>query len=217
MWHGNIAFARTVPGHPKISEVLLYSLSDPTHHLVTLHHGAVPSPCPKKTCGDRAIFGEVQALDLDARAVAFVWRIEGPGVIGDAAWEDRVDDLSTGTGDLAGSAILTESCAGGGADEESWPSPPVITGSTIFFSDLQRGECYERFGYSLLEYDQGALLRGESTLPTMAIAREANITYALVAPGPTTGEQDPNCPCTLQRITPPTLKPITHKPEPPTL
>jgi hypothetical protein len=139
MWHGNIAFARTEPTHPKISEVVLYSSNGNKHELITLHHGAVPSPCPKKTCGDRTILGEVQALDFDAQAVAFVWQIEGPGVVGDAAWEDRVDDLSTDTGNLAGSAILTESCAGGGADEESWPSPPVLAGTTAFFSELRRG------------------------------------------------------------------------------
>jgi hypothetical protein len=217
MSHGNVAFARTEPTHPNISEVMLYSPNDHQHELVTLRHGAVPSPCPKPACSHIPIFGEVEALDLDAQAVAFLWQFEGPGVPGHGAWEYRADNLSSGAGSFAGAAALGESCVGGGAVEEAWPSPPVLTGSTALLVNLQRGECYKRYSSGFTRYQRGTRSLGESSLPIMTIAREANITYALVAPGPTTGEQDPNCPCTLQRITPPTLKPITHKPEPPTL
>jgi len=47
--------------------------------------------------------GEVQALSIDAHIVAFVWRPEGPGVNLDGAWEERVDSLASGRGQLAGS------------------------------------------------------------------------------------------------------------------
>jgi len=216
MWRGTLVFARKAPGHGRVSQVML---SSPRHRsrLAALPHGAVPQGCPQRQgCKEFPPGGEVQALSIDAHIVAFVWRPEGPGVNLDGAWEERVDSLASGRGQLAGSPILTESCTAPGEQvEEEWPAPPVLSGSAALFPELERGGCYTTFQSALFQYRDGSRSLATPSSPIIELARDGNSDYALVAQRPTS-EQDPGCsaalPCTLQAITLPALQPSRYKP-----
>jgi len=212
MWHGSVAFARKAPGHREVWQVMLYSPHHPGR-LSTLRHGAVPTHCPSG-CAGQTIRGEVQALDFDGQVVAFVWSLEAPGVIGEMTWEQRVDELSSGHSGLAGTPILTESCTGSSGVEEEWPGPPFLTGGAAFFSTLERGDCYKKYGTAVVRLSGSVLTVGEIREPVISMARDGAAAYALVAPVPTQ-EQEPTCPCTLERISLPALAPARYKPTPP--
>lgn len=217
MWHGSVAFGRRAPHHGSVWQVMLWSPRNP-RRLSTLRHGAVPIRCPGG-CAGRSIVGEVQALDLDAHLLAFIWSIEAPGVFGEEDWEERVDDLATGRSSLAGSAIGTESCTDEHVPvEEEWPGPPTLDGYTALFSKLERGECYRRVVTQITSDMRGVLRGAALALPVVELARDGATLYALVAPLPT-GETDPGCsaiaPCVLRRLTPAPLSSLRSKPTPP--
>jgi len=209
MWHGIVAFGRRAPAHGNVWQVMLYSPRRP-HSVRTLHHGAVPTRCPGG-CAGNPIYGEVQALALDQQAVAFVWALEAPGVFGERTWEQRVDDLSDGRSGPAGTPILTESCTGPRPVEEEWPGPPFLRGRAAFFSTLERGECYKRFGSALVELNGGALDLATTGVPVLAMAGEGALLYGLVAPVPLQ-ETEPSCPCLLQTLQAPVLAPAHYRP-----
>jgi hypothetical protein len=217
MWRGTLVFARKAPGHGRVSQIML-SLPRHRSRLVTLPHGAVPEGCPhREGCRDFPPGGEVQALSIDAQIVAFVWKPEGPGIGIEGAWEERVDSLAHRRGALAGIPTGSESCTGRAKNlaEEEWPAPPMLSGSAALFPELERGGCYTTFTSALLQYREGNRRLGRAAVPIVELARDGAITYGLVAQKPTT-EQDPGCsttlPCTLESITPPTLRPSSYKP-----
>ena len=217
MWRGTLVFARKAPGHGRVSRIML-SLPRHRSRLVELPHGAVPEGCPQmQGCREFPAGGEAQALSIDAQVVAFIWKPEGPGVGVDGAWEERVDSLANRHGVLAGSPIGTESCTDGDENpvEEEWPAPPILSGASALFPELERGGCYTRFGAALFQYREGSRSLGTASIPIVELARDGAITYGLVAQRPTT-EQDPGCstalPCALETVTPPPLRPSRYKP-----
>lgn len=217
MWRGTLVFARKAPGHGRVSQIML-SLPRHRSQLVQLPHGAVPEGCPQmQGCRESPPGGEAQALSIDAQIVAFVWKPEGPHVDIDGAWEERVDSLANRHGVLAGSPIGTESCTGGDDNpvEEEWPAPPILSGTSALFPELERGGCYTTFSAALFEYREGSRSLGTASIPIVELARDDAITYGLVAQRPTT-EQDPGCsralPCALEVVTPPPLRPSRYKP-----
>ena len=217
MWRGTLVFARKAPGHGRVSQIML-SLPRHRSQLVALPHGAVPEGCPhRQSCREFPPGGEVQALSIDAQIVAFVWKPEGPEVGVDGAWEERVDSLASHRGVLVGSPIGSESCTGGDTNlvEEEWPAPPILSGSSALFPELERGGCYTTFTAALIQYREGSLRVGTSASPIVELAQDSGITYGLVAQRPTT-EQDPGCsptlPCTLETVTPPQLRVSHYKP-----
>jgi len=209
MWDGSVAFARKAPGHGEVWQVMLYSPHHPGR-LSTLRHGAVPAHC-SSGCSGQTIRGEVQALGFDGQLVAFVWSLEAPGVIGELTWEQRVDRLSNGHSSLAGTPILTESCTGFTGVEEEWPGPPFLRGGAAFFPSLERGDCYKKFGTAVARLSAGALTVGEIHQPVISMARDGAAVYALAVPVPTQ-EQEPTCPCTLERISLPAFGAAHYKP-----
>jgi hypothetical protein len=217
MWHGSIAFGRRDPSHRTVWQVMLWSPRHP-HRLSSLRHGAVPIRCPGG-CAGKPIVGEVQALDLDAHLLAFVWSIEAPGVFGEENWEERVDDLATGRSSLAGSAVGTESCIEESVPvEEEWPGPPALNGYAALFSKLERGDCYRRLATQVTSDTHRSLRGATLRSPVLELARDGSTIYALVAPMPA-GETDPGCsaiaPCVLRRLALPPLSPLGSKPRPP--
>ena len=212
MWRGSVAFGRRARGHGDVWQVMLFSPHHP-RRVATLRHGAVPTRCPSG-CAGKAINAEVQALDLDAQAVAFVWSLEAPGVLGERTWEQRVDNLASGRSGLAGTPILVESCVSFAPVEEEWPGPPFLVDGAAFFSTLQRGDCYKRFGAAVVKLDANVLNVGETPLPVVAMAREGAVFYALVASVPQQ-QEDPRCPCTLERVAAPAFARAHYKPSVP--
>lgn len=215
MWHGNVAFARIVPGHSDISEVMLWSPRHP-HTLQTLPQGEIPPYCRDKVrCYGQPVYGEVQALDLNADVVAFTWAIGGPGVIGHGGWEVRVDNLANAHGSLADSGFVTEACISGGVELERLEAPIAVGDGTIF-SELTRSGCYQKFASRLYHYQAGARRPSSGLLLgiVLGLAKDRNALYALSAPAPNS-QTDPGCspttPCTLEQITQPTLD--TRKPK----
>ncbi len=220
MWRGMLVFARKTAAHGSTSQIMLSLPAHPAR-LLALPHGAVPGGCPhRQGCRESPPGGEVQALSIDARIVAFVWKPQGPGVNPDGAWEERVDSLSSHRGVLAGSPILTESCTDGEHDpvEEEWPAPPILSGSAALFPELERGGCYTIFTAALFQYRDGDRRLGTASIPIAELARDGATTYGLVAQKPTV-EQDPGCsaalPCALETVTPPPLRPSHYKPSHP--
>jgi hypothetical protein len=221
MWRGTLAFARKAPGHGRVSQVMLAPAGNPSR-LVSLPHGAVPEGCPHRPeCRDFPPGGEVQALSIDAQIVAFVWAPQGPGVGIHAAWEERVDSLASHRSALAGAPSLSESCTAPGRErtvEEEWPAPPILSGASALFPELERGGCYTVFGAAMLQYREGSRLIGNTSSPIVELARDGASTYGLLAQRPTQ-EADPGCsaalPCTLQSVTLPALKRSSYKPSHP--
>jgi len=223
MWHGVVVFARKAPGHGDVWQVMQWS---PTHprSLTTLRHGAIPSRCPEEHggCTARPAHGEVQALDRDGALVTFLWAVSGLGVVGEGAWEVRVDNLTTGRSSLAASGFGHEACTGPPVGlEYIWPQAPVAAGHLALFSQLEGFACFSTFASTLVSYRPGASHASSGVLAdiTLAIAREGSVTYGLVPPPAPAGADSPSCsvlaPCTLERLTQPPLAAETYTPTPP--
>jgi hypothetical protein len=219
MWHGNVAFARMTSGHGAISHVMFWSPRHPDT-LRVLAHGQIPPRCArKKRCGGSLVYGEVQALDLDAHVVAFTWAIDGAGVLGHGGWEARVDDLSNARGGLADSGFVSEACISGGIELERLEAP-VAVGDGMLVSELIRSGCYRTFASRLYDYRAGGARPSSGALPdmTLGLAKDGDALYALAAPAPES-QTDPGCspsaPCTLEQIAKPVLTPTRFRPQPP--
>jgi hypothetical protein len=117
MWHGELAFARKTRAHGDVWQIMSWSTRTP-HRLTTLRHGAIPSVC-EGGCSAAQPRGEVQALDRDGSIVAFTWGVEGPGVIGEGAWEIRIDQLATGDSSRADGGFGHEACTAPTAEMKS--------------------------------------------------------------------------------------------------
>jgi hypothetical protein len=223
MWHGSVAFARRAPGHGDVWQVMLWSPGHP-RSLRTLRHGAIPTHCPSEPggCAARPAHGEVESLDRDAGFVTFLWAVEGPGVVGEGAWEVRVDDLATGQGSLAEAGFGHEACTGPPAGlEYVWPEAPVSDGRVVLFPQLDGYSCFSRFGSALGGYQAGARHASSGGLDelVLGLAKDGNAIYGLVPPPAPPGVDSPSCsaaaPCTLERITQPPLTADRFSPAPP--
>jgi hypothetical protein len=223
MWHGSVAFARKTPSHHEIEQVMLWSERDP-RTLTTLPHGAVPSHCPgwSHGCTSERQRGSVAALDRDGQVVTYLWRVSGPGIIGEGAWEVRLDDLATGRTSIAAVGSGSEACTGPTEGvENSSPGAPLATGDGVVFPLLTiYGYCYRKFVSSLVGLRYGAANPASGELPgnVLAIARDGSTAYALTAQHWTMSSV-PTCsgerPCALETITLPALTKREPKPIPP--
>jgi len=202
MWHGVVTFARREPRHGLVSQILSWSPRHP-RTLPALPHGAVPSQCPLQGCKGYFGYGEVQALAFDGALVAFVWEPKESFVQMHDELENRVDTVSSRRGQGAGGAGTSESCTASPFSpvEEEYPGMPFLLGTTAYFSGVQRGDCYKRYGSHMLLARPGARLEATLSTPILGWAADGHSTYALVAQVPTT-EEEARCssmaPCTLQ-------------------
>jgi hypothetical protein len=224
MWHGSVAFARKAPGHGDVWQVMAWSSSHP-RVVRTLRHGAIPTKCGpvRGGCGAQPDHGEVESLDRDGALVTFLWAEEGPGVLGEGAWELRVDDLANGRSSLAAVGIGHEACTGPQEGlEYVWPETPVADGRRVLFSTLEGYSCFKSFSSELGEYRVGGgrMVSGVLLDTVLEIAQDGEVTYGVVAPPAANGEDSPRCsvaaPCVLEQITPPTtLRARASVPTPP--
>jgi hypothetical protein len=159
MWHGSVAFARESPSHREIQQVMLWSPQHP-HTLATLPHGAVPSHCSgaPRGCAGEPQRGSVEALNRNGKVVTYLWRVSGPGIIGEGAWEVRLDDLATGRSSIAATGSGSEACTGPTEGiENSHPGAPLANGDGVIFPLLTiYGYCYRKFVSSLVGLRYGA-------------------------------------------------------------
>lgn len=219
MWHGEVAFARHSPRHGAVWQVLLFSPRSP-HWLLTLPHGAVP-PCPHGGCGDEPPSGEVEALSFRAGTVAFVWSPQGPGLLGEEAWEDRVDRVSTRSGQLVGTQLGIESCTeSGAAFEQAFPLTP-LAGSLTLFPYYERGDCYRTFATGLAAVRGDALFHATLQRPLWGLASDGGSYYGIVARPGVPGLEDAKCtsasPCAIEALALPRLRRTTARPAHPFL
>lgn len=224
MWRGRVVFARKAPGHGDIWQIMRWSPADPGV-VSTLRHGAFLSDCgsePVACRGRGPARGEVEALDRDGRLVTFLWAVEGPGVVGEGAWEVRVDNLATGRSSLAAAGFGHEACTGPPVGlEYVWPEPPLASGGLVLFSQLEGYSCFSRFASVLGSYQPGAKRASSGALSAvvLALANEGDAIYGLVAPPAQAGADSPSCsaaaPCMLERLAEPMLSADKLAPEPP--
>jgi hypothetical protein len=211
MWHGNLAFARKTRAHGDVWQIMSWSMRTP-HRLQTLRHGAIPSVC-EGGCSRAPAHGEVQALDRDASIVTFMWRVEGPGVIGEGAWEIRVDDLASGRSSRADGGFGHEACTGPREPTEleylKPVAPPIAAGNEVLFPQLETFGCFVSFGSRLDAYTPNAKVAHYAPIPTsLALAADGNTLYALLPQEPLVEADDrPQCttkaPCSLERVAQP--------------
>jgi hypothetical protein len=126
LWRGRVGFQRRTRG-ARFSQLMIY---DPaTGRTRRLPHGTVPTTCPSgHDCTGAGARGEVDALDLGARTVAFIWRIQAPSVMGTGTgWEARADRLSDGRSVLAGNGYSSGACGG------RFPLSPNATADGLWF------------------------------------------------------------------------------------
>jgi hypothetical protein len=223
MWRGSVVFARRAPGHGDVWQVMLWSPGKP-RTVRTLKHGATPSRC-RSNCGEGPIRGEVEALDRDGGLVTFLWAVEGPGVLGEGPWELRVDDLANGHSSLAEAGYGHEACTGPPDGlEYVWPEAPIANGAVALFPQLEGFSCFRSFASVLGRYRPGAKRARSGPLadPVLGLAKDGDALYGLLPVSPwENGGDSPNCsalaPCTIERITAPSLTPDRFRPAPPFL
>jgi hypothetical protein len=215
MWHGIVAFARRAPRHGLVWQILTWSPRHP-RALLALPHGFVPSQCHfQGSCHGYFGYGEVQALAFDGAVVAFVWEPQDSFTPAPERWEYRVDTVSSQRGQVVGGAGTSESCTGISPVEEEHPGPPFLLGTTAYFSGVQRGDCYSRYGSGMLVAGPGTRLEATLSTPILGWAADGYSTYALVAQEPTAQEEahcSSTAPCTLQHAKLPALSPARYPP-----
>ena len=155
-------------------------------------------------CKDDPVEDQVEGLDLDSDVVAFVWSIQGPGIIGHEIWEVRVDNIANGHSATAGLGSAGEGCVGGGL-EVAIPEIPIVESGGVLFSEFRRSACFRHFASSLHCHRAGVTRPTSESLPgvVLGLAKDGNSLYALLAPSPFTGS-NPGCssvaPCELEQI-----------------
>jgi hypothetical protein len=150
-----------------------------------------------------------------------MWSVEGPGVIGEGAWEIRVDQLANGRSSRADGGFGHEACTGPTAENEieylQPTSAPVASGHEVLFSQLETFGCFKSFASRLDAYAAGATLARYVQIPTaLALAKDGSTLYAVLPQEPLVEPDDsPRCtpvaPCGLQQITRP---PLTKREKP---
>jgi hypothetical protein len=230
MWRGVVAFARMESSHGLVSQVLSWTPGHPGSIRV-LKHGTVPSNCPTRAaCRHGFGWGEVQSLAFDGKTVAFTWARKATWRRNGAGWEGRVDVLRSGRSTVARvataghggrglrRAVASEVCTSFSPSEFVWPGTTFLAGASAYFSGVEDGVCFSRFGGRL--FTGGESRRREATfaVPVLSWASDGANTYALVAPQPRRGlnggepDELPGCavdkPCSLESVEQPALLPV---------
>jgi len=218
MWKGTVTFARHDPRHGDVWQVLSWSPAHP-RRLRSLPHGSIPS-CPELPRGcTRPAHATVTALSSDGGVVAFMWMLPPgeQGIIGEGAWELRVDRADGSASAIAAWGFGHEECTAGVGNghelEYVWPEPPIAAGGSALLPELYAFSCSTGFA-SVLESHGPAPGRGRlGKLETvsLALARDEGRLYGLVPSVPRAVEGDsPRCaaaaPCWIEQVRAPALK-----------
>ena len=215
MWHGQLTFARRSPAHGEVSQIMSWSARTPGR-LVTLPHGRIPS-CPERAGGCRERpHGRVEALDRDGSIVTYLWTVPGgEGVIGEGAWEVRVDRTDGSSKALAEGGFGHEACtapAGRHRLEYIWPEAPIATGAEALVPNLYAFSCFNGFASVLTAHGpaRGPSSSGKLESVALAVASDDGRLYALVpARGVSLGDS-PGCdaasPCRIEQLATPPLR-----------
>jgi hypothetical protein len=222
MWHGQITFARRSPAHGEVWQILTWT---PGAHarLRTLPHGRIPA-CPETHGCKRAAQGTVAALDRDGALVTFLWEVPGgEGVVGEGAWELRVDRSDGSRATLMDGGFGHEACTGSGARphelEYVWPQAPIADGGVALFGELYAFTCFDSFASVLGSHgtSRGPASLGKLERITLATALDGGTLYGLVpAGGARVGADSPGCdaaaPCSIEALATPPLRREKHVP-----
>ena len=218
IWHGQITFARRAPGHGDVWQIMSWSPSAP-RRLETLSHGRIPS-CPEEPHGcTETEHGQVEALARDGQLVTFVWAVEGQGVIGEGAWEVRVDRTSGSRSALAEGGFGHEACTGANTGlEYIWPEPPIAAGSQALFPELYGYDCFHGYASMLGSHGVagGHAALGKLSTVALAVADDDGQLYGLV-PQTLLGAGDiPGCsssaPCEIEPLATPPMRRVVRPP-----
>jgi hypothetical protein len=215
MWHGQVTFARRAPGHGDVWQVMSWSPRAP-RRLMVLPHGRIPS-CPEKPggCTERA-HGSIVSLDRDGAIVTFLWTVpEGEGVVGEGAWEVRVDRVGGSGKALAEGGFGHEACMGDTGLEYVWPEPPIAVGVEALVPNVYAYDCFQRFASTLARHSarpEHASIGGLGAI-VVALADDQGQLYGLVPTSPIVGD-GPSCeaktPCAIETLAMPRLH-IEHE------
>jgi hypothetical protein len=217
---GVITFARHDPRHHgHVWQVLSWSPRTP-RRLLTLPHGRIPS-CPETHGCRRQPSGEVGALDSDGAVVTFEWTVEGEGIFGEGAWEERVDSANGAHSALADGDVGHEACTapnhGPHELEYVWPEAPIASGSTAVVPELYGFSCFQGFASVIGMHGPvpGHGSKGKLEAIALALAQTNGTTYALV-PTQTQTSEVPTCsaptPCDIEQVTAPVPTPQRNGP-----
>jgi hypothetical protein len=218
IWHGQIAFARHAPSHGGVWQVESWSPSA-RNRLKVLPHGRIPS-CPEMPHGcTQKAHGMVAALQRDGAIVTFLWVLPWPqqGLVGEGAWEVRVDRADGSRTALAAGDFGHEACTapvlGPHELEYVWPEQPIAAGATALFPELDAFSCFQGFASVLGTHGAtpGYASSGKLEVLTLAVARDEGQLYGLIpARNAATGGDSPGCsaaePCAIETLATPALR-----------
>ena len=218
IWHGQIAFARHSPSHGGVWQIESWSPSA-RNRLKTLPHGRIPS-CPEEPHGcTQKAHGMVEALQRDGAIVTFLWVLPWPqqGLVGEGAWEVRVDRADGSRAALAAGDFGHEACTapvlGPHELEYVWPLPPIAAGNDALFGELLGFSCFHGFASLLVSHSAqpGFAIEGKLPATALALADDRGQLYGLIpARNAATGGDSPGCsaaePCAIETLATPALR-----------
>jgi hypothetical protein len=218
MWRGTVTFARHDPAHGDVWQVLSWSPRR-ARRLTTLPHGRIPS-CPEQPHGCRhRAQGMVGALSSDGTIVTFLWKLPfgEEGLVGEGAWEIRVDRADGSGSTLADGGFGHEACTAptSGPHELEYirPEPPIAAGPSALFPELYAFSCFKGFASVLGSHGATAGHASVGKLETvaLAVARDEGRLYGLVPPpGVAPLGDSPGCtttaPCKIEQVQTPSLR-----------
>jgi hypothetical protein len=218
IWHGQIAFARHSASHGDVWQIESWSPSA-RNRLKTLPHGRIPS-CPEEPHGcTQKAHGMVEALQRDGAIVTFLWVLPWPqqGLVGEGAWEVRVDQADGSRAALAEGDFGHEACTapvlGPHELEYVWPLPPIAAGNDALFGELLGFSCFHGFASLLVSHSAqpGFAIEGKLQATALALADDRGQLYGLIpARNAATGGDSPGCsaaePCAIETLATPPLR-----------
>lgn len=218
IWRGQIVFARHAPSHGGVWQIESWSPSR-RKRLKTLPHGRIPS-CPELPHGcTQKAQGMVEGLQRDGAIVTFLWVLPWPqqGLIGEGAWEVRVDKADGSRAALAAGDYGHEACTapveGPHELEYIWPLAPMAVGGNALFGELLGFSCFHDFASVLVSHSAQPGFASEGKLPTTALALvddDGQLVGLVPARNATmAGGDSPGCsaaePCSIERLATPGL------------
>lgn len=224
IWHGQIAFARHSGAHGEVWQIESWSPSAP-NRLKTLPHGRIPS-CPEEPHGcTQKAQGMVAALQRDGAIVTFLWVLpwSQQGLVGEGAWEVRVDRADGSRAALAAGDFGHEACTapvlGPHELEYVWPLPPIAVGNDALFGELLGFSCFHGFASLLASHSAqpGFAVEGKLQATALALADDRGQLYGLIpARNAATGGDSPGCsaaePCEIETLATPALRRASRLP-----
>jgi hypothetical protein len=215
MYNGTVAFARHAPAHGDVWQVMRWSPGRP-RRVVTLPHGRVPT-CPELPHGcKRPAHATIAALSSDGAIVTFLWELPfgAEGIVGEGAWELRVDRVDGSASALAAGGFGHEACTaptmGSHELEYIWPEPPIADAREALFPELYAFSCFQGFASVLGSHGAAPGRGGLGKLEAVALAvtRDEGSLYGIVPPP---AESDnPSCssakPCAVERLQAPAMR-----------